>query len=95
MGGDKDSLITKAKVGHKSKAKQRNSLNTSHWQADVQPSPGKQDSTTYNGMEYLLGQLGSAVSPVVPPNTLCTPSLLTGGGVWRKALTPQVLFSDS
>ena len=36
--------------------------------------------TSY-GMEYLFGQLGSAVPALSPPNFLCTPSLLAGRAV--------------
>lgn len=40
-------------------------------------------------MEKPFSQLGSAFSPVIPPNFLFTPSQLTGGVVWEaeKALT--------
>ena len=46
-------------------------------------------SMTSYGMEYPLGQLWSAVAAVSPPNSLCSPSLFTGGAVWEavKALT--------
>ena len=38
-------------------------------------------SVTSYGPEYPLGQLGSAVPALSPPNSLCTPSLLAGGAV--------------
>ena len=46
MGWDKDNLIGKAKAAHASKA--RNSFPTSHGQAGVQPSSGKQGSIMHN-----------------------------------------------
>ena len=42
------------------------------------------------GLEYPLGQLGSAVPAVSPPNSLCPPSLLTGG-VGEEAEKPLAL----
>ena len=40
-------------------------------------------SMTPHSMECPFGQLGSAVPAVSPPNSLCTPSLLTGEGGWE------------
>uniref|UniRef100_A0A672TUX7 Dipeptidase n=1 Tax=Strigops habroptila TaxID=2489341 RepID=A0A672TUX7_STRHB len=45
--------------------------------------------TSY-GMEYPLGQLGSAVLAVSPPRFFCTPSLIFGGG--KNLFLSQALF---
>ena len=57
VGWDKDSLIDKAKAKQHKQSKRRNSFITSHQQAGVQPSPGKQGTITHNS--YLGRQMPS------------------------------------
>jgi len=51
---------------------------------------------TSHGMEYPLGQFGSAVPTTSPPKTLPAPSLLVRGECWRDSLDAvQALLSSS
>ena len=67
MGWDKDSLISKAKATHTSKAKQgiHSPLPISR---QVQPSPGKQGSITHNS--YLGRQMPSPRTSPLPTSSL-------------------------